>query len=439
MFQRNIVLRLSLVLAMVIIFSFGLTGSAQAFEYYEESNLPAGETIDDDLFIAGEKVVVDGTVNGDLLAFAETVVVNGTVNGSLITGAQFVEINGKVTGSVYNGSNATTLGSSAEIGRNVYFGGFSLTVEDGARVGRDLAAGGYQAILNGNIGRDVVAGAGAIEIGGAVGGDVKIEVGSPDDGVTPMFYMPPGTPAVVSPGLRVLENAKIGGELAYSSPVDQSENIAAAPDGGVNYSMSTPDHEVPTTEVNPIFNVGRWFLQRARELVTLLALGALVIWQLPDLFGKAVNKAASEPLPASGWGLVTIFGGYIAAAIAAGLVLAAGIFFGILTLGGLGRTIFGVGFSSLGAIMAVFTLLVSYGSKLVLAFWAGQWTVGKFLPQRANSKAWAMVLGVLIYVVLRAIPFLGWIFGTVVTLMGMGAIWLVFQDWRKPTAVAETA
>ncbi|MBC8497206.1 MAG: hypothetical protein H8D37_06045, partial [Chloroflexi bacterium] len=184
---------------------------------------------------------------------------------------------------------------------------------------------------------------------------------------------------------------------------------------------------------------GRWLLQRGRELVTLLALGALVLWLLPDLFNKVIDKAVSEPLPSSGWGLVTVIAGYAGAAVLAGLVLALAIFFGVLTLGGLGRTIMGVGFSSLGLAMAVFVLLVTYGSKLIIAFWGGKWTLEKLFPQYAESKVWPLVLGVLIYVFLRAIPILGWIVAVVITLIGMGAMWLVYQDWRKPAAIAEAA
>ncbi len=435
-------------IALVLVFSFGWVGSAQAFEFIENEDLPAGEVVDDDLFIFGDNVVVDGTVNGDLFAFGQNVVINGTVNGSLVTGGQFTEVNGEVVGSVYNGSNAMTIGADAVVGRNLYFGGFSLNVEDGAKIGRDMAVGGYQVILNGEIGRDLYAGAGALEINGVIGGDVNAEVGGPDEsmGSMPFFpFMPPGTPATVSPGLRISDSAEIGGKVAYTSPVDQSNSIDISPGGGIVHSTPVPVEGGPSTQVDMdpqvsnAVNVGRWFLQRARELVTLLALGALVLWLLPDLFNKVVDKAASEPLPSSGWGLVTVIAGYVGAVILAGLVLALGIFFGVLTLGGLGSTIFGVGFSSLGLAMAVFVLMVTYGSKLVIAFWGGKWTLEKLFPQYAESKAWPLVLGVLIYVLLRAIPVLGWIIGVIVTLIGMGAMWLVFQDWRKPAPVAEAA
>ncbi|MBM3145731.1 MAG: polymer-forming cytoskeletal protein [Chloroflexi bacterium] len=434
--------------ALALTFSLGLVGSAQAFEFIEDGDLPASEVVDDDLFIAGDNVVIDGTVNGDLFAFGQNVVFNGVVNGSLVAAGQFIEINGEVAGSVYTGCNAATVGPSASIGRNLYFGGFSLTVEDGATISRDTAIGGYQAILDGEIGRDVYAGAGALAINGVVGGDVNAEVGDPGESMGPMpftSFMPPGTPAMIAPGLRISESAEIGGKVAYTSFTDQSESIETTPGGGIVYStpepeaQPTPGQVLPPPQINAAVKVGQWFLQRARELVTLLALGALVLWLLPSLFDKVIAKAVGKPLPSSGWGLVTVIAGYAGAVILAGLVLALGIFFGVLTLGGLGRTIFGVGFSSLGLAMAVFVLLVTYGSKLVIAFWGGKWVLGKLTPQYAGSKVWPLVVGVLIYVLLRAIPILGWVIGVVVTLIGMGAMWLVFQDWRRPAILPAAA
>ncbi len=440
---RSINLRWLLLLAMVFTLTFGITNNAYAFESIEDGDLPAGEVVDDDLFIFGDTVVVDGTVNGDVFAFGNTVTVNGAVNGSLFSGAQTVVVNGAVTGSVYTGTSFTQIGSRAEIGRNLFFGGFALDVQKGAAIGRDVAAGGYQAVFSGEVGRDLYVGAAALEVNGIVGGDVKADVEGPTQGgpAPYMPFMPPGAPAMLPTGLRIAADAQIGGQVAYTSPVEQATSIESQPEGGVVFSTPVPD--VPSgqaPEFGPQFNVGRWLLQRGRELLTLLILGGFVLWLLPDLLNKVTAKAQSEPLPATGWGLLTIIGGYAGAAVLAGLVLALWIFFGVLTLGGLGRVISGVGFSSLSLAMAIFVFLVSYGSKLVVAFWGGQWILGKLAPQAAESKAWPLALGVVLYVLLRAIPVLGWIIGVLVTLLGVGAMWLVFREWRTPvTAVAEAA
>ncbi len=438
MLKNRLLIRWMLALALVLAFSFATVETAQAFEFIENEDILAGEVVDDDLFIVGETVVIDGTVNGDLFAFGQAVIINGNVNGSLITGAQIVEINGDVAGSLYNGSNSTVIGSDASIGRNVYFGGFSLSVEEGATVERDTAVGGYQAIIAGEIGRDLYVGAGALQISGMVGGDVKADVGDPTGEDFYMPFMPPGTPKAIDPGIHITDDAEIGGKVSYTSSVNQDDNIEAAPEGGVAFSTPVPDApdvkkgtKRPSGGVGAALKVGQWFLKRLREFITLLALGALVLWLIPELFNKVLDKTESKPLPSTGWGFLTLIVGYVGVVVVGALILAIGIFFGVLTLGGLGRTIFGVGFSSLGLLFTIFLLLVNYGSKLVIAFWGGRWILGKLAPQATESKVWPLVLGVVLYVLLRGIPILGWFFGLFVTLIGLGAMWLVFRDWNK--------
>jgi len=56
----------------------------------------SGDVVDDDLYVAGGSIVIDGTINGDLWAVGRDVTINGTVNGSLVAVAQTVEVNGDV-------------------------------------------------------------------------------------------------------------------------------------------------------------------------------------------------------------------------------------------------------------------------------------------------------------------------------------------------------
>jgi hypothetical protein len=44
-------------------------------------------------------------------------------------------------------------------------------------------------------------------------------------------------------------------------------------------------------------------------------------------------------------------------------------------------------------------------------------------------------LGLVLYVVLRAIPILGWVIEGIVTIFGLGAIWLAYRH-RRPTPQA---
>ncbi|NMB90099.1 MAG: NnrS family protein, partial [Chloroflexi bacterium] len=250
-------------------------------------------------------------------------------------------------------------------------------------------------------------------------------------------------PQTVEPGLRIHENAEIGGQLTYTSPVEQSNAIQSQPSGGVVYQ--TP---VPSPDQNPPAPSGgsglvaaslRHIFDALRNLVTLLLLGALVLWLVPDALQRSVAQVRSRPAPAAGYGLAALLIGYGAAFLAVFVILLVGILFSLISLGGLSSAIFGVGFSGLSLAVTVFTLLVSYGSKIVVAFLVGDWIMGQLAPQSTARKPLALVVGVVLYVILRAIPILGWLIGLVVTLFGLGALWLAYRDRRTPAAPAAPA
>ena len=435
--RRNRV-RLIVTVGLTLLLIGATAGRAAAFDFRggDSVTIGASEVVDDDLFIGGNTVVVDGTVNGDLFIGGTDIEVNGTVNGSLFVGGQLVKVNGTVTGSVYGGGMSATLGSQASVGRNVLFGGFSLEAESGSVIGRDLLMGGYQAILDGEIGRDVRFGGSALELNGKVDGDVLAEVDPPGSDFDPApFMFMPGSPRVVAPGLRVSEEATIGGKLTYTSSVEQATAIQSAPAGGVAYQTPQPG-QTPETQprVGFTFNILGWIFDRIRELATLILLGALVVWKLPSPLASATEQARVKFLPSAGWGLVVVIVGYVGAAIVGVMIFVLGILFGIVTLGGLSQTIFGVGFSTLSLAFTVFTLLVSYGSKLVVAYLMGKFVVKALAPQAADNKWWPLAAGVPLYVLFRAIPLLGWLIGVVVTLVGLGAMWLFFRQWQAARA-----
>jgi len=430
------VLLIFIPLFLVLTIGFGFTATAKAVEFDGDGILEEGEIIDDDLFISGETVEINGTVNGDVFASGAIVKVNGTINGSLASGAQTILIDGNVTGSVYAGSMTLTLGSDTEIGRNLFYGGFNLSAQEGSHIHRDLLVGAYQALLAGEVGRDVRAGVGALEIDGFVGNDVRAEVASPSEGQPPQFYpSPPGLDTIAPSGIRISEGAEIGGSLHYKSSEDQSESIAITPPGGVEFEydpqidthVDSPDPEEVGSRL-----VGAWLLKQVRVFITLMLLGGLVVWQLPGLLNKVSNKVEKEAMPSLGWGLVSILVVYIGAFLVAGLIIAGAIFFGVITLGELARVILTVGFSSLGLILAAFGLLVSYGSKLIVAYLVGKLIIRWLAPKYEEQHIWPMMIGIFLYTFLRAIPLgFGLMIGVVVTLVGIGAIWLTYRDYGK--------
>ncbi len=433
-------LRFSVALGLALLLLGGIVGAAAAFDFRsgDTITIQSNETVDDDLFISAQKIVVDGTVNGDLFVVGETVEVNGAVNGSVFAAGQTLTVNGAIAGSVYGAGMSLTYGPQAVISRNAAFGGFSLKTEPGSVITRDLIASGYQTVLGGEIGRDLTFDGGALELNGNIGGDVTADVGSPDSNFqqAPSFW--PGMPDMIPPGLRVEKEASIGGKLTYTSPVEQAAAIQITPEGGVTYQAPPPDEETQP-QGGLFFSVVDWVIARLRDFITLMLLGLLAVWQAPALLNSVTEQARTKPLPAAVWGLVVVIVGYIGLVVIAILVLCVWIILGVITLGGLADTIFGVGFSTLSLVFTVFNLLVSYGSKIVIAYLGGQWITRRLLPKYAENKWLPLVIGVVIYIVVRSIPILGWLIGVGVTLMGLGAMWLLWRKYRQPPTLAPVA
>jgi len=409
-------------IAVLLLGTLGFSVAASTFR--EEGYLGPDQVVDDDLIMGGERVVLEGTVTGDAICFGAEVIVTGEVQGSLMAMASNVTINGAVGGSVYTGASSVTLGADAEIGRNTYFGGFDLMVNRGARIAKDLIAGGYQVQMDGLVGRDLKAGLGALDLNGSVGGDVLVEIAPPGE-ATPMVYTPPSPyspPPARNSGLRVGREAEIGGQLRYKSEQPQSEAILVEPNGGVNYErvIRADDEDLPVGARGVLFSIMRWVVKRLRDLVTLAILGGLAVWLMPKCLDACHDELKANPWPSLGKGVLSWVGGFVAAGIFFGALLMVGILLGVITLGGLATAWFGIGLSLLGLIFSVFLILVTYGSKLVVAYLVGRAIFGNKYEGHAY---WPLLIGILLYVFLRGIPFVGWLFGLAVTCFGLGAMW----------------
>lgn len=472
-FLKSTGLRISLALMLVAVLFAGIAAPVQAADIDNDGYVGPNEVIDDDLIISGEKVVIEGTVNGLLIASGATVTIKGQINGDAILLGSTVEVTEEavITGNVFSGATQVKIGGQvggsvamggqviymegAQVGSNVYFGSYSFQDDARTSVARGVYGGAYQIILNGTVDRDVNLSAAALELGGKVNGDAVLDVEAPGSGeempFSPFMFMPQQygveIPPTLEPGLRISDSAEIGGRLVYTSPVEQTEAIETAPQGGVIYQTPVPaetsaDGETALKPAEPergtfgffASRVLKWFWKLLRDLITLLLLGGLCVWLIPALYQKTVEAVKAKPGPAAGAGALVYLGGHVGAFVAFFLILIAGLLFSVLTLGGISSTIFGLGFSALALAFAAFRLLVVYGSKLVIAYLAGEWVLGKVAPQARNKAVWSMVIGVVIYIILRSIPIVGWLFGLVVTIFGLGGMWLVFQNWRKPAA-----
>jgi hypothetical protein len=90
-----------------------------------------------------------------------------------------------------------------------------------------------------------------------------------------------------------------------------------------------------------------------------------------------------------------------------------------------------LGFFSLGLVATIFVLFVLYISKVIVAYLVGYAILNRFAPNVVRYKVLSLLLGLLIYVLLVWIPYLGWVIALLVTAVGLGAAWIYYREGRN--------
>lgn len=207
--------------------------------------------------------------------------------------------------------------------------------------------------------------------------------------------------------------------LLVSAPAQANTNvlngqsIAAQTDSGIDWRL-----------------VGDWLLNFLLEAVTFLVFGALTLWLFPRSFTHAAERARAHPFKSLGIGTVVVIVGYLAALLL--FLLIAALWVGLLAtrLNGLAGFVFGIGLSTWALAVAIFSLIVAFVSKLVVAYLIGKLILRKLPAQTFWRNFVILLLGVFIYLLARSIPWIGLVIGAVVTLIGTGAIWIALREHR---------
>jgi hypothetical protein len=379
---------------IVLILLFGTVSPAYAQGIVGGDTVPAGTTLDDDVVLFGETVTIDGDVNGNVYALGGTVTVNGKVDGSLYAIGQQVQVNGEVTDGVYGTALELTFGPAGKVGRNVAFLGLSVGMPKGSTIGRDLTGVfilGAQ--FAGNVERDTTAVIGPLEV-------VRLIIRLFD---------------IQAPPFLAPQTAKPGG-MKLAAPVEYNPAQQSSVDAIV---------------------LQKWLISMVREYIGLLLIGLLAIWLFPGHLRRWGEKLKKEPFSSLGLGLAAIIVGSVGLALLWALIIAIALGIGRIGFSGLG-TMFGLlGFFGVSTAGAIFFVIVMYISKIIFAFQAGFLILKRYDRKSFWFRLGVLALGLLIYVLLAAIPFIGWAWSVVVILLGTGAVFLVFNDDRRFEKQAE--
>lgn len=436
--RYGLIKRSLIAFGLLLLISALLAGPVLAAEFQGGDVVVIDQDVDDDLYVGAGTITVNATIHGDLFAAGGEITINGTVEGDFVAAGGRVQINGTVADDVRIAGSDLRLGSGAQVGDDLFAAGFGFAAESGSSVGGDLLAAGYQARLGGDVAGDVRAALAGLEISGHVMGDVTAEVAEPD----PEFeqwsaFMPmmgPYMPTMIAPGLRVAEGAQVDGKLTYTSPVEV-EIPSEVVGGAIVYQTPVPEEvEVPEVEVPEVpagmvtlMAILRWFLGIVRTFVTLLIIGVLVLWLARKWLQEVVQNWKEKPLHSLGWGVAALLAFSVVIPLLFIVMIILDIIVGLATLGGLIGPITGIIMVIESALVVGFSIIAVYITKIAFSYLIG-WLILKGTAPEWAEKAMGLIpllIGLVIFVVVRSIPCLGGLFSLLVTLFGLGAIWLL--------------
>jgi len=391
---------------------------ARQVEY--AGSVPAGQVLDQNMILTDTAVSMDGVINGDLLAIGDSVTINGEVKGSLVVVAKSITLNGPVAGSAYIAGLTLVLQPKANVQRDAYFVGNRIETQDGSVVGRDLNVISLEADLKGSVARDVNAQVGPLNL---LQQAYRFAISRgwlpPSQGANRL--LPSGfqlTPAMnMASALPLLREAAL-----------VSEGRGAALTAG--RAMTSHPHQSSTGTDASSWQA--WAMAFLRNLAGLLILGLLAVWLVPAPLNWAAEMARTNAAQALLTGLLVLVVGWFLAVIAFLAVLALTVFLYWVSLPNLAFLLGSLGFIALGLAIVVFWLSIVYFSKIIIAALAGKLLFRRFLPKYAGSRVWSFVVGALLYALLASIPYLGWVIALVVTLLGLGALWMISGTLSKP-------
>ncbi len=360
--------------------------AAQAAEIRTEPGgltIGPGQTVDDDIYAAGQTVNIQGTVNGSVFAAGSNSTISGVVNGDVFTGGNTTSITGQVHGNLYIGGGTVVL--AGPVGKDLFAFGGSVEVQPGASVARDAFVNGGNVNLAGSVGRNLNINAEQVTLAGSVGGNVT---GS-------------------ASRLRITPDAAIKGNLAYTSTY--AADVAPGAVAGTVTTATRPPAEQPS-----VIAAGFGWL---RTVIGLFALGLLLILLAPKFTKRASDKIGVSPWISLGSGVALL----VAVPFVAVLALIIGAFIGGWWL-------------ALG-LLAVYALALPIGYVLASLFVAG------FIAERGAKLhphvIWLLLGGLVLLTLAGYIPYVGPWLTFAAMLFGFGAFGATLAGgFRHPPATA---
>jgi cytoskeletal protein CcmA (bactofilin family) len=376
---------LRLLALVVLILALAPSQAAAADIRQGDVTIGTTETIEDDLYVFGGNIAINGTIHGDLIAAGNNISVDGNVTGDVIAAGQTIAIRGQVGGTVRAAGRTVLV--DGKVTNDLLAAGNEVTILSNGRVGRDAIVGATNTTISGQIGRDLQAGSTNVKIDGAIGGDILATVES----------------------LQLTDRATVGGSLRYTSRNDAQIANASSVKGTVERRI--PENGRAPLVTGPAALVVEWL----KGLIGLLILGILVVFFFPGF-----ARRAGEALVRSPWLTLAI-----GALILIGLPILSIVFFAVGAL--------------IGGWWIGFVVLSLYVVVLALSIPVAAVGVGGAVLRVARRPVpvWiALFIGLVALLLVALIPILGGIVIFCALLFGMGATTIAVVGNRRAEVAA---
>lgn len=289
--------------------------------------LPADAVVEEDLFVAGREIIIEGTVKGDLFAAGSSILIQGEVLGTAYLAAYVVALQSDASGArgIVHGdlmSASYNLVLDGTVGQDVRSaaGGtgdpnmaftpgpaaaestsFTESLPQGlyltprAQVGGDILAATSKATIEGTVGSDLsIATEQFLQTpSGIIGGDLEIASSHADIQGAVKGDLDVNTESIV-----FAPNVTIGGETRYTAP----QEAATAPAGAIFTSPAeSPDNAV---------SQNRWQDWLIRTVLILVGFGLLlVLARWAARFGMPQGADITERRLGTSlvWGVLSLF------------------------------------------------------------------------------------------------------------------------------------
>jgi len=352
-----------------------LAGHATAKKASQNVYLAFGEIHEGNYYAAGNAIEIAGTVNGDVFVAGNSVTISGTINGDVFAGASNIIISGDVDGSVrVAGSNVSIDG---KISRNLMSAGSNLVISEKAEVGRHVSLAGAFVDVRGKIGGNLEVGGDTLNIAGEIGGNAYLRL---EDGER----------------VTLLPQAHLKGNLDYTARNELVVKEGAQIDGRINYQpfVAKPRRG----EILGFMAVG-YFFSKLVQVFGMFVVALLLISLMRKKVLEVADLMVKKPLAQIGQGVIWFFLTPIACVIL--LVTIIGIPLALIV----------------GALYAVMLYFGNVFASIALGL-----LLAKGLGWKKASLIASMIIGVIAFMILKGLPFVGWLIGLVAIWWGIGAL-----------------